>query len=756
MVNLSGAGMKKKKDVTAEGNFPGVDRNPKTAGQLLLVFLTVFFGMSAYQGLKYFTRPDMTLLQSNAITVFFGSLVATVAAYFLQRKHRRLQQETMYQLTCRQEAEKALREAFKDLEWMVEERTVALSVLNRRLFVELSERRQVEDNLAEAEEWFRSLFNWSQDVIFITSPDLTILDANDSALDLVGASKKDVMGIGLSELSACLKAPFFAYYCQDMPAGVNNRAEIEIIKKNGAMIWIEFLSRKINIQGRNYFHTVGRDVTERKQTEQALRESERRFSLFMEHLPGMAYIKDISGRLIYVNHVYAKKCGKGGEALIGRLEKRYWPLETIDRLVEQDRIVYEEKRPRIYVDELDMSDGPGFWLTNKFPIFQDDGPTLIGGISIEITDRVKMEKALQESEETARAFLNATPDAVVIVNSSKYILTLNEQFAYRYHRNPFSLIGSPLADLFKQSRKAAEVRLGAVDQVFQTGESCRMLDWLDGLMLENAYYPLFDENGKVEKVVLYSRDVTDQVRSHKELQEYQTQLRSLAAQLSMVEERERRRLAEMLHDDITQNLAYCLSRLRELLEDWNDKEVKNILGQVAVLLEETNRDIKSLTLKLSPPILYDLGLVPAIEVMAEETEEQSGIRISFDYEEEILDMDHDLRMVLYRSVRELLVNGVKHSRATEIAIACRLENGNIVISVEDNGVGFDARKLTVWRKGQEGFGLFSIRERLKHAGGEFILKTAPGQGAKCILKAPLAVGDRNRERGAGENQDISS
>ncbi len=216
---------------------------------------------------------------------------------------------------------------------------------------------------------------------------------------------------------------------------------------------------------------------------------------------------------------------------------------------------------------------------------------------------------------------------------------------------------------------------------------------------------------------------------------YQEQLRSLASELALLEERERRRIAVDLHDNIGQILAISkikLGGVRELVSPSFAKQ----LDEIHEFIEQTIQYTRSLTFELSPPILYEVGFEAAVEWLAERIQELHNISVKFEDDKQPKPLEEEIRFLLFKAVRELLINVVKHAGANKIEVAIQREDGKVRITVEDNGVGFyisEARRVDEMR----GFGLFSIREWLRHFGGSVQIQSEPGHGTRVTLLAPL-------------------
>jgi len=225
---------------------------------------------------------------------------------------------------------------------------------------------------------------------------------------------------------------------------------------------------------------------------------------------------------------------------------------------------------------------------------------------------------------------------------------------------------------------------------------------------------------------------------------YQDKLRSLASELSLAEERERRRIATELHDRIVQTLAVSKIKASALREAAPSAGLVENIQDVIMLIDQAIQDTRTLTFELSPPILYELGFLHAVEWLAEKYEKQYNIIIKIVDDKSPKPLDADVRIVLFQTIRELFNNIVKHAHAGRVAIKIKKLKNYIRIIVEDDGVGFDVSKVSTSMESATGFGLFNIRERLTHLGGHFEIKSQKDRGTTLTLDAPLRHIEENR------------
>jgi signal transduction histidine kinase len=242
-------------------------------------------------------------------------------------------------------------------------------------------------------------------------------------------------------------------------------------------------------------------------------------------------------------------------------------------------------------------------------------------------------------------------------------------------------------------------------------------------------------------IYLLNREISSRKRAESQVAAYQENLRSLASALSLTEERERRRLAVYLHDQIGHTLALTNIRLGEL-QKRAPSELPGFpreeLEKIGSLLEQAIRDTRSLTFRISSPILYELGLDAALEWLCEQVQKEHGLSVRFVADGRHNSLREDVRVLLFQAVNELLVNVVKHAQAHNLEVSVRREGGNLKVEVGDDGVGFQVPQTDARRPERGGFGLFSIRERLRPVGGRLEVQSAPGAGTHVSLAVPLA------------------
>jgi signal transduction histidine kinase len=222
-----------------------------------------------------------------------------------------------------------------------------------------------------------------------------------------------------------------------------------------------------------------------------------------------------------------------------------------------------------------------------------------------------------------------------------------------------------------------------------------------------------------------------------DLERLTVQLRALAVQLTHAEERERRRAADLIHDQLQQLLSAGQIETELLSRRCDGAEAADNVRRLDAILAESLAVSRSLTADLSPSVLYRGTFPAAVQWLGRWYEDRHGLAVTVTVEQDVEVETDEIRITLFRSIRELLFNIVKHARVKAAEVRVGRDDGTVLICVRDNGVGFDAADARA-REGTAGsFGLFSLRERLGALGGSVDVFSAPGGGTRVDLRAPL-------------------
>lgn len=215
------------------------------------------------------------------------------------------------------------------------------------------------------------------------------------------------------------------------------------------------------------------------------------------------------------------------------------------------------------------------------------------------------------------------------------------------------------------------------------------------------------------------------------------QLRTMAAELAEAEQRERRRLSQVLHDHLQQLLVAAKMKVARVHRRTDNPSLGRIVAEVGELLDQAITESRSLTVELSPPVLYDAGLTAGLQWLGRQMEEKHGLPIVVQADPSAEPSEEGTRVFLFQAARELLFNVVKHAQA-ELAWVClsKTAEQHVCLEVADNGVGFDPQQLRTSTDSHGGFGLFNVRERLELLGGRLEMEAGEDGGTRVKILVP--------------------
>lgn len=232
-------------------------------------------------------------------------------------------------------------------------------------------------------------------------------------------------------------------------------------------------------------------------------------------------------------------------------------------------------------------------------------------------------------------------------------------------------------------------------------------------------------------------EIGERRRNEEELKKHRQRLRALSSELMEMEDKERRQIATDLHDQIGQSLSAVKMYVDALIPAVTDGETSKRLRQVAEIVDQTVQDTRTLTFELSPPVLYELGLGPALEWLSEEFHKKYGIEISATCDPFPQCTTSAFLALIFRTIRELLINVVRHAKAQRAEIQVRCSGKEICLTVKDDGCGIEVGDAKIEESGTNGFGLFSIRERIMNIGGTVDIDSKKELGTTITLTLPV-------------------
>jgi PAS domain S-box-containing protein len=353
-----------------------------------------------------------------------------------------------------------------------------------------------------------------------------------------------------------------------------------------------------------------------------------------------------------------------------------------------------------------------------------------------------------EAREFAESVLNTVREPLISLNQDLRVITINRSFCDFFKVKPEETVGQLIYDLGNKQWDIPRLRelLETILPEHTTLDNYEVKHDFVVLgrrtMLLNARQ-IQRARGKEGVILLAIEDITEGKRLESEkkdaqdsLRENQEKLSALTAEISLNEERERRRIAGQLHDQIGQTLAFAKIKLDVLHYDLESSGHARIVGEIRKAIETSIQEVRSLTFQISPPLLYEIGFEAAIDWLCEWELENHGLEVQFRDDRQVKPLSEEVRSTLFQAVRELLVNTAKHAQTKKAAISFAKSGNNLILQVSDAGVGFDLKKVAVGKENRSGFGLFNIKQRIGHLGGQFTIESEPGKGTSATLVVP--------------------
>lgn len=493
-----------------------------------------------------------------------------------------------------------------------------------------------------------------------------------------------------------------------------------------------------------------KDVTYKKKTETALKESEERYRHLIENIHAGVVVHKPDGSILLYNQEAARllniaaNMGKAGSvphidwysvADDGKPKQEEYPAQYVIRtgkpLINTTAGISDPQSP-----------GKMIWvLMSAFPELDDHMQLKQVVLTfVDITNRKRAEEELKKNED----ILNMAQKIARIGSWEFYLDTQELRWSKELYRI-FELENIPPDQLYDAFRnKFHPDDLPKLDAIMQQAlESKKGYTYQHRIITSNGNLKhilgigevILDEDGNVTGLKGTGQDITDLVKAEERLQNSYRQIKLLVTHLQEVREQERTNMAREIHDELGQQLTglkmYISWLNKKVVAD--DKDIREKFHATMELIEETIKSVRKISMELRPSMLDDLGLMAALEWQSNEFEKRSGISTEFINEVGGNEIPARLKTGLFRIYQESLTNVARHADAKKIVSSLKFENNLLILTITDDGKGFSFRNI----EGKKTLGLFGMKERTREMGGSYEITSEPGKGTTVSVTIPV-------------------
>ena len=632
------------------------------------------------------------------------------------------------------------------------------------IFRDVTDQKQIVEAMTAQRTFLRQVIDIEPDFIFAKDRQGRFTLVNQAVADAFGTTVQQLIGKTDADLNPnAQEVEFFRQVDLQVMDTLQERfiPEERITDAQGKIRWLQTVKRPIIGEDGRATLILGSstDITHRKLVEEHILENQKQYAMATAAGGVSVWALDVETGDLRTDPVLSAQLRiEVAESYPRDFWLKYIHPEDLERLLKNEQRMLDASTPRdeegnTIMPEIEFrglrSDGSVIWFFGRGALIRDkDGnPLRAIGTCTDITARKQAEAALHESEER-----------LARTETFSLVMATHVDLEGRWRKVPPTLCQL----LFYTEEELLGHRFHEVthpDDIEADWSQCLRLirGEIKSFDLEKRYIRkdggvvwvyincsvVADAQDKPVHFLTYIRDITNRKLNEEKLREYQESLRQLAYDLNTTEERERKRFAADLHDHIGQSLVLAkleLGRLGELTNPL-DENVRSSIERLDDTIDQAIHETRLLTQDLSPQVLYTFGFDAALEWLAENMQERYDLVCHIEGGKQPSPLSGDAAVVAFQTVRELLINIVKHAGVKEAHLYVTQRENVVAIHVEDQGKGFVPEDLDLPRSHGGGFGLFSIRERLSLLGGRLAINSSPGRGTSAQVVIPVSVTD---------------
>ena len=476
-----------------------------------------------------------------------------------------------------------------------------------------------------------------------------------------------------------------------------------------------------------------RDISAQVKAEREISKARALADKLIDNLPGVFYFYDDTGKFIRWNQQFEEMTGYSGEEIARMHPAEFFADDEKEYITERIKGVFEKG---VNDAEADLLHKDGTRVPHYFRAVrvEYDGQSCLLGYGIDMREKKKAEAELKRSEQKYRLLFHSNPLAMWMLRLPGYdMIEANESalIQYGYTREEFLQLNATMLRPEEDRERFKEYTNTNFRGIHYAGiwrhqKKDQTIIYVN-IVTHDTWY-----QGKPVRLIL-ANEVTEQYLAEERLKESYSSIKRLTEHLNAVREQERLHMAREIHDELGQLLTVMkmdVSWLNRKLEQ-PPGPIQDKLNDLLKMLDNTVKTVRRISSELRPSLIDDLGLVAAMEWHIEEFSKRSGIDCVTDFPKTEMLIPDSIKISIYRILQESLTNVGRHSQAKNVHIRLQNAGNQLILKIEDNGVGFDESK----RK-KKTLGLIGARERAESQGGTYRIESMPGQGTTVTVEIP--------------------
>lgn len=608
-------------------------------------------------------------------------------------------------------------------------------------FTDITDRKRAERTVQQERDFSNAVLDSLPGVCYLHDAQLGFKRWNKNFERVTGYPPDEISRRSPLDFFTEAERPLVESYIREVLATGLSSVEAQFVSKDGHQTPYYFTGVRTTVLGEVCLLGVGIDLSQRKQAERANVEASERLRLALDAARMGIFDWDVPANRITWSRRHEELWGFAPGEFAGTYEafaSRVHPedLPAIDVAVAAS---IANRAPFFKEFRVNVPGEPIRWIAGRGEFTFDPAgrPLRMRGVVVDVTERREAEAALRASEQRFATLVNATTDAIVIIDANGRYEYVNPAACalWGYSRDEFlrlTVADVVVPDLHDQIGAA----LGAIGRGAAFPREWRLRRKDGSLFVGEANASVLPDG----RIIGVTRDITERKHTEERLREYMDALRALTERVHAIREEEGTRIARELHDELGQSLtglridlSWIDRRLRSVSDGEAAAAIRAKISAMARQIDETVRTVRRISSELRPTVLDDLGLVAAIEWQVQEFQQRTGVRCVFSSIAEDVSIASDRATAVYRILLESLTNVARHAQAKEIAVSLAREGDDLVLRVVDDGVGFQGAAAA-----QDSLGILGMKERAQALGGTVIVGEAGTRGTAVTARIPLA------------------